>query len=49
MKYEVIISPKMPTKIFPDFCPKSLLEGRTEISVIFGWDFGTNDDIINSF
>ena len=25
-----------------------LLEGRAEISVIFGWDFG-NDDLINSF
>ena len=22
---------------------------QKEISVIFGWDFGTNDDLINSF
>ena len=27
----------------------SLLEGKAEISVIFGWDFGRNDDLINSF
>ena len=27
----------------------SLLEGRAEISVIFGWYFGRNDDLINSF
>ena len=32
-----------------DFCPGSLLEGRAEISVIFGWHFGRNDDLINSF
>ena len=25
------------------------VEGRAEISVIFGWDFGTNVDLINSF
>ena len=24
--------------------PGSLLDGRAEISVIFGWDFGRNDD-----
>ena len=47
--YEVIVSPKMPTKNLKDFCPECLLEGRVEISVIFGWDFGRNDDIINSF
>ena len=28
--YEVIVSPKMPTKHYQDFCPESLLEGRTE-------------------
>ena len=28
---------------------ESLLEGRAEISVIFGWDFGRNDDLIKSF
>ena len=27
----VIISPKMPTKSFQDFCPGSFLEGRAEI------------------
>ena len=32
-----------------NFCPESLLEGRAEISVIFGWYFGRNDDLINSF
>jgi hypothetical protein len=47
--YEVIISSKIPTKNYWDFCPGSLLEGRTKISVIFGWDFGRNDDLINSF
>ena len=29
--YEVIVSPKMPTKNFSDFCPGGLLEGRAEI------------------
>ena len=29
--YEVIVSPKMPTKNYQDFCPRSLLEDRTEI------------------
>ena len=31
--YEVIISPKMPTKNYKDFCPVSLLEDRAEIFV----------------
>ena len=47
--YEVIVSPKIPTKNCRDFCPKSLLQGLAEISVIFGWDFGTKDDLVNSF
>ena len=47
--YEVIVSPKIPTKNYRDFCPGSLLEGSSEISVIFGWYFGRNDDLINSF
>ena len=47
--YEVIVSSKIPTKNYRDFCPGSLLEGRAEISVIFGWYFGRNDDLINSF
>ena len=47
--YEVIVSPKMPTKNYQDLCPGSLLEGRAEILVIFGWHFGRNDDLINSF
>ena len=47
--YEGIVSPKMPTKNYQDFCPGSLLEGRAEILVIFGWHFGRNDDLINSF
>ena len=46
--YEVIVSPEIPTKNYRNFCPGSLLEGRAEISVIFGWDFGRNDDLINS-
>ena len=29
--YEVIVSPKMPTKNFSDFWPGGLLEGRAEI------------------
>ena len=47
--YEVIVSPKTTNKYFKDFCPGSLLEGRAEILKIFGWNFGRNDDIINSF
>ena len=47
--YEVIVSPKMPTKNLKDFCTRSLLEGRAEILQIFGWHFGRNDDLINSF
>ena len=38
--YEIIVSPKTPTKNYRDFCPGSLLKIRAEISVIFGWDFG---------
>ena len=34
--YEVIVSPKMPTKNWKDFCPESLLEGRTKIFPTFG-------------
>ena len=37
--YEVIISPKMPTKNFSDFCPGGLLEDRAEIWESFGWHF----------
>ena len=51
--YEVIISPKMPTKNFSDFCPggllEGLLEGRAEIWEFFRWQFERNDDLINSF
>ena len=47
--YEVILSFNIPTKNYRDFCPGNLLEGRVEISVIFGWDFGTNDDLKKSF
>ena len=39
----------MPTKNLEDFCPGSLLEGRAEIIVIFGWHFGRTDDLINKF
>jgi hypothetical protein len=39
----------MPTKNFQDFCPGSLLEVRAEILEIFGWYFGRNDDLKNSF
>ena len=42
---EVIVSPKIPAKNYQDFCPRTLLE----ILVIFGWHFGRNDDLINSF
>ena len=38
--YDVIVSPKMPTKMFKDFCPGSFLEGRAEILKIFGCHFG---------
>ena len=47
--YDVIVSSKMPTKNFKDFCPGSWLKGRAKISVIFGWDFERNDDLIASF
>ena len=47
--YDVIVSPKMPTKNFKDFFPGSLLKGRAEILKIFGWYCGRNDDLINSF
>ena len=47
--YEVIVSAKIPTKNYRDFCPGSLSEGSSEISVIFCWDFGRNNDLINSF
>ena len=47
--YEVINCSKIPAKNYRDFCLGSLLEGRAKISVIFGWDFGRNDDLINSF
>jgi hypothetical protein len=46
---KVIVSSKIPTKNYRDFCPASLLESMAEISVIFGWSFGRNDDLINSF
>ena len=46
---EVIVSPKMPNKNLMHFCHRSLLEGRAEILQIFGWHFGRNDDLINSF
>ena len=45
---EVIVSPKMPTNNFLDFCPGSLLVGRAEIWKFFGCNFGRNDDLINS-
>ena len=50
--YEVIVSPKMPSKYLKDFWLGSLLEGRTEILQNFGWHFernDRNDDLINSF
>jgi hypothetical protein len=34
--HEVIVSPKIPTKNYRDFCAGSLLKGRAKISVIFG-------------
>ena len=37
--FEVIVSPKIPTKNYQDFCHGSLLEGRVEFLVIFGWHF----------
>ena len=40
-------SPKMPTKIFPDFCPT--LSVRAKIWKNFGWHYGRNDDLINAF
>ena len=40
------ILPKTPQFAFEIYWP---LEDRAKISVIFGWDFGRNDDLINSF
>ena len=40
--YEVIAPTKMQTKNLKDFCPGSLLEGRSEILQIFGWHFWEN-------
>ena len=48
MRSSFIPKSKMPTKNYRDFCLGSLLEGRGEISVIFGWHFGRNDDLIYS-
>ena len=47
--YEVIVSPKMPTKNLRGLCPGSLLEGKAEILQIFGWHFEKNDNLLNSF
>ena len=47
--YDAIIFPKTPTQNFSDCCPGTLLEGRAEIWEMFGWHFGRNDDLINSF
>ena len=47
--FEFVVSSQIPTKHYKDFCPGSLLEGRAKISVIFGCDFGRNDDLMNSF
>ena len=47
--YEVIVSPKMLTNNYQDFFPGSLVEGKTEILVIFSWHFGRKDDLTNSF
>ena len=47
--YEVIVSPKMATKNFPDSCHGSSLESRTEIWKNFGCHFGRSNDLINSF
>ena len=34
--YEVIVSPKIPSNYYRDFCPTRLLEGREEICGIIG-------------
>ena len=34
---------------FEGFLPWKLLEGRAKILQIFGWHFGRNDDLVNSF
>ena len=47
--YEVIVSPEMLTNNYQDFFPGSLVEGKTEILVIFSWHFGRKDDLTNSF
>ena len=62
-----IVSPKMQTKNYKDFCPTiqtrivalffgdflvsvgTCFFGMAEIWNIFGWHFGRNDDLINSF
>ena len=47
--HEIIVSLNVPTKDYKDFFPGNLLEGRAEILVVFGWHFGRNDDLMNSF
>ena len=47
--YEVIDSPKMPTKNFSDFNATLKSAFRAEILRSFGWHFGRNNDIIDSF
>ena len=44
--YEVIVSLKIPTKK-QRFLPYPLINFQGRISVIFGWDFGRSDDLIN--
>ena len=47
--YEVIVSPKYEPKLTIHSEINWPLEGRAKISVIFGWEFGRNDVLINSF
>ena len=43
--YEVILSPKMPTKKFEGFLPCNFIRGRAKILQIFDWHCGRKDDL----
>ena len=45
--HEVIVFPKIQTKNYKDFCPRSLSEGRAKIPVIF-WQSGFWEETMTS-
>ena len=47
--YEDLVSPKMPTKNYQDFCPLKFIRGYCRNLGNFWLAFGRNNDLINSF